>query len=82
MYEKKYKVGQKGNWMEKQSYKARAKINLALDVCRRLENGYHEVKMVMQTVDLYDELEFKKRTDPDIILSVNSRDYQIGRAHV
>jgi len=61
--------------MEKQSYKARAKINLALDVCRRLENGYHEVKMVMQTVDLYDELEFKKRTDPDIILSVNSRDY-------
>lgn len=61
--------------MEKQSYKARAKINLALDVCRRLENGYHEVKMVMQTIDLYDELEFKKRSDPDIILSVNSKDY-------
>jgi len=61
--------------MEKQSYKARAKINLALDVCRRLENGYHEVKMVMQTVDLYDELEFKKRETPDIILSVNSKDY-------
>ncbi len=61
--------------MEKQSYKARAKINLALDVCRRLENGYHEVKMVMQTVDLYDELDFKKRTDPDILLCVNSRDY-------
>lgn len=55
--------------------KARAKINLALDVCRRLENGYHEVKMIMQTVDIYDELEFKKRNDPDIILSVNSRDY-------
>ena len=61
--------------MEKRSYRARAKINLALDVCRRLENGYHEVKMVMQTVDIYDELEFKKRNDPDIILSVNSRDY-------
>jgi 4-diphosphocytidyl-2-C-methyl-D-erythritol kinase len=55
-------------------YKARAKINLGLDVCRRLENGYHEVKMVMQTVDIYDELEFKRRKDPDIILSVNSRD--------
>lgn len=61
--------------MEKQSYKARAKINLALDVCRRLENGYHEVKMVMQTVDLYDELEFKKRTDPDIILSVINHNF-------
>lgn len=61
--------------MEKLSYRARAKINLALDVCRRLENGYHEVKMVMQMVDIYDELEFKKRNDPDIILSVSSRDY-------
>lgn len=61
--------------MEKRTYKARAKINLALDVCRRLENGYHEVRMVMQTVDLHDELEFQRREDPDIILSVNSRDY-------
>lgn len=61
--------------MEKRNYRARAKINLALDVCRRLENGYHEVKMVMQTVNIYDELEFKQRKDPDIILSVDSRDY-------
>lgn len=38
--------------------KAMAKINLGLDVVRRLENGYHEVKMVMQTIDLYDELTF------------------------
>lgn len=61
--------------MEKRNYRARAKINLALDVCRRLENGYHEVRMVMQTVDLFDELEFKIRNDPDIILSVDSKDY-------
>lgn len=61
--------------MEKRSYRARAKINLALDVCRRLENGYHEVKMVMQTVDLCDDLEFKMQNDPDIILSVSSKDY-------
>lgn len=60
--------------MEKISYKARAKINLGLDVCRRLENGYHEVKMIMQSVDIYDELEFQKRTDPDIILAVDSED--------
>lgn len=61
--------------MEERNYRARAKINLALDVCQRLENGYHEVKMVMQTVDLYDDLEFKLRNDPDIILSVDSKDY-------
>jgi 4-diphosphocytidyl-2-C-methyl-D-erythritol kinase len=60
--------------METLRYQARAKINLGLDVCRRLDNGYHEVKMVMQTVDIYDELEFKKRNDSEIILSINSRD--------
>ena len=63
--------------MEKLNYKARAKINLALDVCRRLENGYHEIKTVMQSVNIYDELEFKRRRDPDIILSVDIR-YELG----
>ncbi len=40
--------------------KAYAKINLGLDVVRRREDGYHEVKMVMQTVGLYDVLKFQK----------------------
>lgn len=43
--------------------KAYAKINLGLDVIGRRPNGYHEVKMVMQTVDLYDELTFEKSED-------------------
>lgn len=37
-------------------YKAKAKVNLSLDVLRRRENGYHDVKMIMQTVNLYDDL--------------------------
>lgn len=41
--------------------KAYAKINLGLDVLRRREDGYHEVKMIMQTVDLYDILTFSKQ---------------------
>lgn len=39
--------------------KTRAKINLTLDVLRKREDGYHEVEMIMQSIDLYDELEFK-----------------------
>lgn len=39
--------------------KAYAKINLGLDVVRRLENGYHQVRMIMQTVGLYDVLIFR-----------------------
>lgn len=42
------------------SLQAYAKVNLGLDVVRRLENGYHEVKMIMQTVDIADTLYFKK----------------------
>lgn len=40
--------------------KAYAKINLGLDVVRRLENGYHEVRMVMQTVGIFDVLTFSE----------------------
>lgn len=46
--------------MEQCIRKAYAKINLGLDVIARLENGYHEVKMVMQTVGIYDVLTLKK----------------------
>lgn len=35
---------------------ARAKINIALDVKRRLPNGYHEVDMIMQSIDLADSI--------------------------
>ena len=45
--------------MRKSIQKAYAKINLSLDILGRLENGYHIVKMVMQTIDLYDELIFE-----------------------
>lgn len=40
--------------------KAYAKINLGLDVIGKLPNGYHEVKMVMQTVGIYDVLTLEK----------------------
>ena len=36
--------------------KARAKINLGLDVLGKREDGYHEVRMVMQTIGIYDRL--------------------------
>ena len=46
--------------------KAYAKINLGLDVLRRRPDGYHEVKMIMQTVDLYDDLKFTKLAEDEI----------------
>ena len=42
--------------MDKITVKAPAKINLTLDVLGRRENGYHDLRMIMQTIDLCDEV--------------------------
>ena len=43
--------------MDQITVRALAKINLGLDVLGKREDGYHEVRMVMQTVNLFDTLE-------------------------
>lgn len=40
--------------------KAYAKVNIALDVVGKREDGYHLLKMIMQNIDLYDEIEVTK----------------------
>lgn len=57
--------------MDKCIRKAYAKINLGLDVVRRLENGYHEVRMIMQTVDICDVLTLKK-TESGIVVTTDN----------
>ena len=59
-------------FMEKISINAMAKINLGLDVLRRRENGYHDVKMVMQTVNIYDTLEFVKLQESKIVVKTDT----------
>lgn len=51
--------------------KAYGKINLGLDVLRRRENGYHEVKMIMQTVKIFDKLDLYRRREAGITVSTN-----------
>ena len=53
------------------SVKALAKINLGLDVVRRREDGYHEVRMIMQTIHLFDRLEISRNTSGQITMETN-----------
>lgn len=53
------------------SVKALAKINLGLDVVRRREDGYHEVRMVMQTIHLFDRLEISRNDSGRITMETN-----------
>lgn len=51
------------------SEKARAKINLTLDVLYKRPDGYHEVEMIMQTVDLSDHVTFEEREQDHISIT-------------
>ena len=64
--------------MDKIVTKAYAKINLGLDVLRRREDGYHEVKMVMQTVDLYDVLLVSKKEEDIITISTQREEIPVN----
>lgn len=63
---------------EQTSQKAYAKINIGLDVLRRRSDGYHEVRMIMQTVDLCDDLLFEKTQQPGIVLKTNNDELPVN----
>ncbi|MDF2871018.1 MAG: 4-diphosphocytidyl-2C-methyl-D-erythritol kinase [Anaerocolumna sp.] len=51
--------------------KAYAKINLGLDVVRKREDGYHEVRMIMQTIGLYDKVSILRTNNTSITVKTN-----------
>ena len=57
--------------MRELKLKAKAKINLGLDVVRKREDGYHEVRMIMQMINLYDKITLRKKTEPGITVTAN-----------
>lgn len=67
-------------FMDQITRKAYAKINLGLDVIRRRPDGYHEVKMIMQTVGIYDVLTFRKKErlegSPQITIALELKETQ------
>ena len=52
--------------------KVAAKINLMLDILKRLENGYHSLFMIMQSVDLYDTVTVEKNNENKIIIKCDT----------
>jgi len=51
--------------------KSLAKINLGLEIVGKLQDGYHELRTIFQTIDFYDILEFRSLASKDIILEGN-----------
>ncbi|MBO8462485.1 MAG: 4-(cytidine 5'-diphospho)-2-C-methyl-D-erythritol kinase [Firmicutes bacterium] len=57
--------------MDRIHLKAYGKVNLALDVIGKRPNGYHDVRMIMQTVQLFDRLTMEKIKEDEIQLTTN-----------
>lgn len=57
--------------MDKIDLRAMAKINLSLDVVRTREDGYHEVRMIMQNVKLCDHIHMNTTKTPGILVKTN-----------
>lgn len=61
---------------------ANAKINLALDVLGRRPNGYHDVRMIMQSVDLYDELWIEPNDEGRIIIKCDNNELECDESNL
>ena len=59
------------DFIEKKAY---GKLNLSLDIVGKREDGYHLVRMIMQTVNLYDVITIEKKSEPGIVLTTNQPD--------
>jgi len=60
---------------------AHAKINLSLDVLRKREDGYHDLKMIMQQISLKDVITLEDR-DADVIIESNSSDIPLDSSNL
>jgi len=52
-------------------FQARAKLNLTLDVLGKRPDGYHDLKMVMQSITLADTLALSRRDDGELLVTSN-----------
>ena len=59
--------------MDRITLKARAKVNIGLDITGVLDNGYHLVDMIMQTLQLHDEVTIRKKRETGIEIRSNLR---------
>lgn len=68
--------------MEQITRKAYAKINIGLDVLRRREDGYHELKMIMQTVDICDDLVFERTEQTGIVIQSDHEELPVDGSNL
>lgn len=65
---------EKNGYIDEIGVEAYAKINLSLDIVGRLDNGYHLLEMLLQSIDLKDELVFRRIPQEAVVLKAENTD--------
>ncbi len=68
--------------MDKITLECRGKINLAIDVVGKRENGYHDVEMILQEIGLADRLSLAVRNDGKIVVTSDAPEVPAGEANL
>ncbi len=68
--------------MEKLTLECRAKINLAIDVLGKREDGYHDVEMILKEIALSDRMTLTLRTDGKIVITSDSAALPLGEGNL
>ncbi len=68
--------------MDSISVEAYAKINIGLDVLDKRDDGYHDVRMVMQTIDVCDTITLSKREDGNITVECDTDKIPVGEENL
>lgn len=62
--------------------KAAAKINLMLDIVNKRPDGYHDLFMIMQSVDLFDDVTVELTESKKIVLTCNVKDIPVDQRNI
>jgi 4-diphosphocytidyl-2-C-methyl-D-erythritol kinase len=78
LYSKKQGASMDGQVMRQ----ARAKVNLTLDVLNRRSDGYHEVEMIMQQIDLFDDVHIRRTSGQGVVLTCSEPSLPIDEGNI
>lgn len=68
--------------MKKITVRSAAKINLMLDVLEKLDNGYHTLWMIMQSLNLYDTVTVERTNDEEITITCNKEGVPLNEKNI
>ncbi|HKK83001.1 MAG TPA: 4-(cytidine 5'-diphospho)-2-C-methyl-D-erythritol kinase [Atribacterota bacterium] len=62
--------------------KSYAKLNLYLDIGEKLDNGYHNIETIFQTINLFDEINIEKLDEPEYRIICNNPEVPVGEESI